>query len=79
MGYKKDDPCLQKAYDDEKLFVLMARDDKAPRTILHWISESFYDQPDAKLREAFECALEMKHNQKYFRLEATKEKFGLPK
>ncbi len=30
MGYKKDDPCIQKAFDDERLFVLMTRDNTAP-------------------------------------------------
>lgn len=61
MGYKKTDPCLQKAFDDERLFVLMTRDVSAPSTVLEWIKLSIWSQPDEKLREAFECALEMKN------------------
>lgn len=61
MAYKQNDPCLKKAYDDEKIFVLMARDISAPTTILEWLKLAFYDQPDDKLREAFEAAIEMKN------------------
>lgn len=59
MGYKKTDPCLQKAHADEKLFVLMARDVTSPKVIMEWIKENLGAQPEDKLREAFECALEM--------------------
>jgi len=59
MGYKKDDPCIKKAYDDERLFVLMARDPHAPRTVIDWIGRSLGEQPPAKLHEALDCALEM--------------------
>lgn len=59
MGYKKNDKCIQKAFDDERLFVLMTRDATAPRLVIEWIKENLDKQPEAKLREAFECALEM--------------------
>ena len=67
MGYKNDDPCIKKAYDDERLFVLMTRDITAPKIVLEWIKENLDNQPDEKLREAFECALEMAKNQGYFK------------
>ena len=60
MGYKKDDPCLEKAFEDERLFVLMTRDITAPLTILEWIKMNIQLQPEDKLREAFECAMQMK-------------------
>lgn len=59
MGYKNDDPCIKKAYPDERLFVLMARDPAAPKVILHWIAKSIGVQPPDKIQEALECALEM--------------------
>lgn len=60
MGYKKDDPCIQKAFDDERLFVLMTRDETAPEVVMEWIKLNIHKQPEAKLREAFDCAMEMK-------------------
>lgn len=51
--------CFAKAKDDEMLFVLRAQDVSSPKIILEWIKENFHCS-DKKLREAFECALEMK-------------------
>lgn len=51
---------LNKAKDDEMLFVLRAQDKSAPQVVLHWIAKNFDTCPDDKLREALECALEMK-------------------
>lgn len=59
MGYKKDDPCIQKALDTERLFVLMARDPSAPETVVDWIGRSLKQQPPEKLHEALDCAIEM--------------------
>ena len=59
MGYKKNDPCLTKAYDDERLFVLVTRDNTAPEVVMEWIKLNLRKQPAEKLLEAFECALEM--------------------
>lgn len=67
MGYKSTDPCLEKAYEDERLFVLMTRDVNAPVTVMEWIKISLFNQPDEKLREAFECALEMKNRMAEFK------------
>lgn len=61
MAYKTNDSCLAKAHDDEPIFVLMARDPEAPAVVMEWIKRSIHTQPDAKLREAFEWALEMKN------------------
>jgi hypothetical protein len=60
MGYKNSDTCLAKAANDEMLFVLRAQDVTAPKIVLAWIAENFLSVSEAKLREAFECALEMK-------------------
>lgn len=60
MSYKQNDPCIQKAYEDEMLFVLMARDPFAPLAILEWIKLSLATQSEEKLREAFNCLMEMK-------------------
>jgi len=59
MGYKKIDRCLEKAYDDEPIFVLMARDPQAPYCIMQWIALSQDSQPPEKLQEAFEHSLRM--------------------
>lgn len=66
MGYKNSDPCLQKAFDDEQLFVLMTRDRTSPQVVLEWIKLNIETQPDEKLREAFECALQMQNEQRHF-------------
>ncbi len=52
--------CLAKAKDDEMLFILRAQDETAPKVVLHWIAKNFDTAPEDKLREAFECAMEMK-------------------
>lgn len=57
MSYKKTDKCIQKAFDDEMLFVLMTRDKTAPSIVLEWIKQNIHIQPEEKLREAFECAI----------------------
>jgi hypothetical protein len=59
MGYKANDPCLEKAFDDERLFVLMTRDNSAPELVIEWIKQNLHNQPKEKLLEAFNCALEM--------------------
>lgn len=52
--------CLNKAADDEMLFVLRAQDKSAPKVVLHWIAKNFDTASEEKIREAFECAIEMK-------------------
>lgn len=52
--------CLNKAADDEMLFVLRAQDVSAPKVVLHWIAKNFDNASEEKLREAFECAIAMK-------------------
>lgn len=60
MSYKSIDTCIKKAAEDEMLFVLRAQDVTAPQTVLEWMKINFENLPEAKLREAFECILEMK-------------------
>jgi hypothetical protein len=59
MGYKNSDPCIKKAFEDEKLFVLMARDVTSPEVIMEWVKLNYNRQPIEKLVEAIECAKEM--------------------
>ena len=79
MGYKKDDPCIQKAFDDERLFVLMTRDETAPEVVMEWIKLNIHKQPEAKLREAFDCAMEMKYRREEMVRRKFMEKFSTPK
>jgi hypothetical protein len=59
MGYKSTDTCIQKAFDDERLFVLMARDATSPQVVGEWIKQNIGLQPREKLIEALDCAIEM--------------------
>jgi hypothetical protein len=59
MGYKNSDPCIKKAYEDERLFVLMARDCTSPQVIMEWVKLNYNIQPIEKIVEAIECAKEM--------------------
>jgi len=60
MSYKSTDTSIQKATENEMLFVLRAQDVSSPKLVLEWIKINFETVPEDKLREAFECALEMK-------------------
>jgi hypothetical protein len=55
--------CLNKARDDEFLFVLLERDKVSPRTIRFWvaerINEGLNEKDDPQMREALECARRM--------------------
>lgn len=62
MAFKKECRALQKIKDEEEIFVLRAQDASAGRIIILWIYENWHHASDAKLKEAFECALRM---QKY--------------
>jgi hypothetical protein len=52
--------CWNKAHDDERLFVLLGRDEAAPTAIRAWIDERIKigkNVPgDAQIMEALECA-----------------------
>jgi len=52
--------CLNTAYDQEHLFILLARDPAAPAAIRAWITERLRlgrNKPgDEQIREAYECA-----------------------
>jgi hypothetical protein len=61
MGYKSTDSCIAKAADNEMLFVLRSQDISSPRLVLEWIKENLETAPEDKLREAFECAINMKN------------------
>jgi hypothetical protein len=52
--------CLNKAKEDEMLFILLGRDSAAPATISFWITErirqGLNQHDDAQIIEAMECA-----------------------
>ncbi len=52
--------CLNKAADDEEIFVLRGQDASAPRTIAWWIMANIESAPPAKLKEALGCAVRMR-------------------
>ena len=55
--------CLNKARDNERLFVLLARDAAAPVAIRAWVAERLRlgknKLDDAQIREALDCAARM--------------------
>ena len=55
--------CLNKAKDDEMIFVVLGRDPAAMATIIEWCNEriklGLNDEGDTKLSEALECANKM--------------------
>lgn len=59
--------CLNKARDDEMLFVLLGRDAAAPAAIYAWIEERIRlgkNQPnDPQIMEALQCARTMELGQ----------------
>lgn len=52
MGYKNNDPCWDKADDDEPLFVGLGRDPLAAVMTLVWAALSEGCQPDGQVTEA---------------------------
>lgn len=50
---------------DEEFFTLRAQDRTAPKVVIEWIAANIYNEnaSDQKLREAFDCALKMRHFQ----------------
>jgi hypothetical protein len=61
MATKKTSTTLQKAGDDEEIFVLRAQDASAPRHVILWIADNLHAS-DEKLRDAFETALKMRRH-----------------
>lgn len=61
MSTKHDDTCLQKAGDDEPIFVLRAQDALAPLVVEFWAreAEKFRCSPD-KVAEAMDLAGRMR-------------------
>jgi hypothetical protein len=55
---KLNNPCLQKAADDEPIFVLRASDKSAPQVIGYWIQLNL-TASNEKLRDAVDVAKEM--------------------
>lgn len=53
---------LNKADNEEMLFILRAQDVTAPKVILHWITENFETVSESKLYDAFNCALRMREH-----------------
>ena len=59
---KNPNSTLNKADDEEMLFILKAKDISSPKVILNWIAENLETASEAKLHEAFICALRMKEH-----------------
>jgi hypothetical protein len=61
--------CLNRAHDQEHLFVMLSRDPAAPVAIRAWITERLRlgrNSPgDEQIREAYECAalMELQHSE----------------
>jgi hypothetical protein len=61
MGTKRTDSCLQKAGDDEPIFVLRAQDELAPDIVSEWANRALaHGSPIAKVQEARELARRMR-------------------
>jgi hypothetical protein len=57
MATKHTDSCLQKAADDEPIFVLRAQDMLAPGLVRQWANQAkFKGCPPEKVLEAYELA-----------------------
>jgi len=63
MATKQNNKYINKATDDEELFILMGRDSTAPEVVLEWIKLNFRKQPVEKLREAFETAINLVYSE----------------
>lgn len=51
--------CMNKALDDELVFILLARDPFAPQVIMEWVKVNYNIQPMEKLIDAIEMARDM--------------------
>ncbi len=51
---------LDKAGDEEMLFILRGQDYTSPKIIMLWLAENIQHLSKEKAREALECALTMK-------------------
>lgn len=60
MGTKNNDSCLDKAGENEPIFVLRAQDKSSPKIVLQWMAENFENLSAQRLQEAFTCVLAMK-------------------
>lgn len=56
---KHNSSCLDKAEDDEPIFVILGRDSKGPETVMAWIKGSLRTQPFSKLFDAMKVVEEM--------------------
>lgn len=57
MATKKNDPCLDKAGDDEPIFVLRAQDKLAPALVRQWADQAAANGcPEPKVQDARQLA-----------------------
>lgn len=60
MATKHDDPCRDKAGDDEPIFTLLARDELAPEIVVLWATKAAEaGTPHEKVRGAVEVSMAM--------------------
>lgn len=73
------DSCLNKAFDEEMVFVLLARDPCAPQAIREWcemrLRRGLNVKSDIQIIEAIECAKQMEINHKEFRIKSNERKY----
>lgn len=71
--------CLNKAFDDEMVFVLLARDPCAPSVIREWcemrVRRGLNAKEEPQIVEALECAKIMEIDYKEFRNKANDRKY----
>jgi len=69
--------CLNKAKDDEPVFVLLARDKAAEMTVRYWMMVRTFlkidEKCDAKQSEAWDCATAMKEWREKWLQDTTKQ------
>jgi hypothetical protein len=57
---KVNSAALQKAKDNEPIFVLRGQDKSSPKLILAWMAENFENLSNQRLQEAFDTLMAMK-------------------
>ncbi len=57
---KLNNNCLEKAKDNEPIFVLRGQDKSSPKIIFAWMAQNFENLSSQRLQEAFDTAMAMK-------------------
>lgn len=71
--YKHNDKHLEKAFENEPIFVLLARDPVASKVIMEWVKLSLRTQPASKLNQAVNWAKKFTEEQQVYALKAKRK------